>query len=704
MRIRFVVPLLVIAVSWSFSQRLSRDEREILWHQDQRSVSDSVLYRYLADKSSSLRGRAALALANIQDTSSIPFLIPLLDDRSASVRAKAAFALGQIGSPSSGFELSEHLRSETNPSVLTQLLEALGKSGGRNVYDDVVAFGLPKKLSALKAVQAVSLARFALRGIKSERGVWFCFDLLDEKYDRTKWTALYALWRMAPHGAIDVEISKRREALKKMCSNRNPNVRMNLATLMGRSRSNDAFEVLQALQQYEQRRGKGNWRVQVNMIKALAAFAGRHEEALKSIAEFLGSRNDDLAITALTSIGALRRDIVKKSESNAAIRKQLIQLAKSAKRSQMVRGEAMVALARHAPEEFRFESMIGDPKVPQRLQSKVIEAMCEIPSGEHLAIVLDQLESDSVRVAMAAWDFVRKLLSPKNLRMIRKDTAVTSDLGAKLYRKAKLSLLREDLAITTLVGNAFADSSVFALLQQDGYDDRGVEELMLAYGNLSSPNDGEAMQALLHALGSIGDPKAVPLLDGALTDPDRNVGLAAAAAIKEITGNDVSDQVPVSSKPLFTDYDWRTLERIPAKQSVAIKTGRGTIRIRLMKDEAPFTVLSFYRLIRKKFFNGLTFHRVVPNFVIQGGDPRGDGWGGPNYSIRTEVGLSTYERGSVGVASAGKDTEGCQFFITQSPQPHLDGRYTIFGKVTSGFSVLDKIQVGDTIISMTLTR
>ena len=94
---------------------------------------------------------------------------------------------------------------------------------------------------------------------------------------------------------------------------------------------------------------------------------------------------------------------------------------------------------------------------------------------------------------------------------------------------------------------------------------------------------------------------------------------------------------------------------------------------------------------------------MVPNFVVHGGDPRGDGWGGPGYSIRSEYGLVNYERGSVGVASAGKDTEGCQFFITHSPQPHLDGRYTIFGKVVSGMDVVDQVQVGDKIVRLELT-
>jgi cyclophilin family peptidyl-prolyl cis-trans isomerase len=108
--------------------------------------------------------------------------------------------------------------------------------------------------------------------------------------------------------------------------------------------------------------------------------------------------------------------------------------------------------------------------------------------------------------------------------------------------------------------------------------------------------------------------------------------------------------------------------------------------------------MSFLKLaIQRKFYTGLTFHRVVPNFVVQGGDPRGDGWGGPGYSIRSEFSPLTYETGVIGMASAGMDTEGSQFFITHSPQPHLDGRYSIFGKLVGGLDALNGILRGDTI-------
>ena len=114
--------------------------------------------------------------------------------------------------------------------------------------------------------------------------------------------------------------------------------------------------------------------------------------------------------------------------------------------------------------------------------------------------------------------------------------------------------------------------------------------------------------------------------------------------------------------------------------------------------DAPLTCLNFMTLARKGFFTGTTWHRVVPNFVAQDGDPRGDGEGGPGYTIRDEINERPYVRGTLGMALDWADTGGSQFFLTHSPQPHLDARYTVFGQIVRGLDVLDRIQPGDAIM------
>jgi cyclophilin family peptidyl-prolyl cis-trans isomerase len=153
---------------------------------------------------------------------------------------------------------------------------------------------------------------------------------------------------------------------------------------------------------------------------------------------------------------------------------------------------------------------------------------------------------------------------------------------------------------------------------------------------------------------------------------------------------------------LNTDADYRrALSRKNGTVKAVITTQKGTFTIDLLPEDAPLTVDNFVKLARSGYFNGLEVHRVVPNFVMQDGDPRGDGSGGPGWSIRCEVNTVPYERGAVGMALSGKDTGGSQWFVTHSPQPHLDGGYTVFGRVNeTGMKVVDRIVRGDKIVAI----
>jgi cyclophilin family peptidyl-prolyl cis-trans isomerase len=137
---------------------------------------------------------------------------------------------------------------------------------------------------------------------------------------------------------------------------------------------------------------------------------------------------------------------------------------------------------------------------------------------------------------------------------------------------------------------------------------------------------------------------------------------------------------------------------------VRITTAGGEIVLELNPQEAPLTVLNFVTLAEHGYFNNGRWHRVVPNFVLQDGDPRGDGEGGPGYVIRDEINRLRYTRGAVGMALAGPDTGGSQFFITHSPQPHLDGGYTVFGYVVSGMEVADHVIQDDAITRIEVIR
>lgn len=134
-------------------------------------------------------------------------------------------------------------------------------------------------------------------------------------------------------------------------------------------------------------------------------------------------------------------------------------------------------------------------------------------------------------------------------------------------------------------------------------------------------------------------------------------------------------------------------------------TDRGPIRIELHADKAPLTVANFVNLAQRGFYNGLIFHRVIADFMIQGGCPQGRGTGNPGYRFEDEVGTGlSHERGVLSMANAGPKTNGSQFFITHVPCPWLNGKHTVFGKVTSGLDVVDAIKQGDVMQSVVVTE
>jgi len=172
----------------------------------------------------------------------------------------------------------------------------------------------------------------------------------------------------------------------------------------------------------------------------------------------------------------------------------------------------------------------------------------------------------------------------------------------------------------------------------------------------------------------------------------RSLGAIAAATMLGALSGTASAQKPAAK---------------PAGNPIAtIVTNKGTIKVKLYPQEAPGTVANFVKLSNKGFYNGLTWHRVVPGFVIQGGDPKGDGSGGPGYMIKNETNKKLkHNRGAVAMANAGRDTAGSQFYIViDKPAPHLDsGNYTIFGQVIEGQKVAEKIAVGDKMLKVTIS-
>ncbi|MGA9523369.1 MAG: peptidylprolyl isomerase, partial [Myxococcaceae bacterium] len=219
----------------------------------------------------------------------------------------------------------------------------------------------------------------------------------------------------------------------------------------------------------------------------------------------------------------------------------------------------------------------------------------------------------------------------------------------------------------------------------------GPAILRLASKVVHSP---EFAAPVADALASLEAKDAEPALRAWLALPHPNLRMAAANALTKLTGKPV--EVPHVEWP---EPPFRR-PHLPTTGNLWVRTGKGDIEVKLFRDEAPLTSANLWSLAEQGFFRDLTFHRVVPDFVAQGGDPRGDGQGGPGYVIPCEINRSRYVRGVVGMALSGPDTGGSQFFFTHSPQPHLDGRYTAFGEVVTGLDVVDRLLEGDRILEI----
>ena len=170
--------------------------------------------------------------------------------------------------------------------------------------------------------------------------------------------------------------------------------------------------------------------------------------------------------------------------------------------------------------------------------------------------------------------------------------------------------------------------------------------------------------------------------------------------VPELFASNLPDINLLEYLPDFLQPDSIVLNKNPLQAEFT--TTKGSFTLQLEPDLAPLTVKNFVHLIQIGFYNNLYFHRVVSDFVVQGGDPTGTGWGGPGYLIPSEHSPRPFTRGAVGIATAGFDTGGCQFFICLSDQPHLNGNYTRFAKVINGMQVVDQLEIGDQILSVKL--
>jgi cyclophilin family peptidyl-prolyl cis-trans isomerase/HEAT repeat protein len=224
-----------------------------------------------------------------------------------------------------------------------------------------------------------------------------------------------------------------------------------------------------------------------------------------------------------------------------------------------------------------------------------------------------------------------------------------------------------------------------------------IPRLIGAYEKGLSDAAPDAREAAIEALARYAGDEAIAVLRRALADPSWPIRLRAAALLRTAGVADARPQRPAPTREPVAVFESDAVLHPRFSPHAFIDTARGAIELELDVVLAPLTTRSFVELARAGFYNGLRVHRLIPHFVLQTGDPRGDGAGGPGYTIADELSPQPFVRGTVGMALSSRDDAGSQFFIALSPQPHLDGQYTVFGRVVAGWELLDQIAQGDVI-------
>ena len=675
---------------------------KIIRYEDQRNWNDE-LKSLLSDKDAKLRKRAALAAGRIGDERAVPALADmLLTDRDTEVRQMAAFALGEIESPAGAYALTEVLKRRGNDSadglVHARAVEALGKIVAAMVATAPNGGGSAKapeddRLDIMRAAIVDALRFEDSRRAQSDR--------------LTILLGLTAVLRIKPDGAGPLAA--------RFLDYSDPQIVAAALNTMARLRLKDGNERVRQLL------GNGDAVVRANAARVIGA--AEHKEAFDEVlSRALSDPDVRVRVSAIRALASLKDaraadPLIKRGNSlldserqNPAARNELLEIATTLGRllanslnadaifflrdmHARTKGEAVeveVAFARIAPGIYLTNPgedkvlVVGSSWRQISRRAQALAAFREVITGAAAGRAGDDVLKAAQKELASMLD--RRTTPPLAVSDVLQayNSYKTADANqyAKNFLQAKDVIVRGTAA--EILGATSSEANTRAL----------AEALPRA---LRDRDLNDAALAILDALGKQKNAAANDAIKTALNSEDHLIRRKAVALLKANGAGNFSNRIGLV-KTRYRDADYRRgIARIGRKVTATVVTSKGAFTIELLPDEASLTVDNFIQLARKGFFNGQTIPRVVPNFVVQAGDPRGDQNGGPGYQIRCEINEVPYERAAVGMALSGKDTGGSQWFVTHSPQPHLDGGYTVFGRVIRGMDVVDKIARGDVI-------
>lgn len=612
--------------------------------QDHRDTKKLV--ELLADSSATIRARAALASASVGDSSAVPALLKALGDQDPSVRANAAFAFGFCGDSLNVHQLIERFSPEENPAVRGRIAEAAGRCGRKAGADLLLRRSLSTKADSLGVLRGLFFA--TTTGSTDTSHVRYALSL----YTANDYELDEAALQVAARSKVDLVkplAARLLDIAMTVPDSGGVELRLPLLIALSKTGNNDAFI-----------------RLQESLVNDTDP--RMRAMALRGIGRFEEPKKNELVWNALKDTSGMVRDI--------AI-EQMLTL------KELPDGQDLWTMAQ---EHYDYAVKIplyglvmntGDGETRRACRLLLTSTLEQGELGPYLkAEVIKALAKDRDPVGTAELENMIRSNEPAIVKQAALESALEPPHGhipepgqARIGRPMnKVAQIFTDKHRTYWCAFRSTDAGLIA---------NAVEKILAEDSTMLHRPDstGGDLEDARNALHPIRDLEAIQLLEAALAKRD-------------------GKPAPKHASPGFNHPITRSALPKPGQQ-YRITTSEGDILLALETDAAPGSCAAFDSLVTAGYYNGKFFHRVVPDFVAQGGCPRGDGYGGMPWTLRTEIGLEGFTTGAVGLASAGKDTESCQFFIMLADAPHLDGRYTRFAHVVSGMDVAWRLRVGD---------
>jgi cyclophilin family peptidyl-prolyl cis-trans isomerase/HEAT repeat protein len=631
------------------------------------------------------RARAVLGLARIRDDRAAPHLLRALRDPDEAVRRHASLGLAGLGDPAFEGPLLAAIAAEPDPTRRADYLRDLGRVGGEAALSALSSsLGADAPVERAAACDALTSYGLEHRPLNPELLARVAARLGDDRDRGVRIACAHAVLRAPPTEHLSDDLAR-------ALTDPDPEVRAMTVRALGRGPDTPAATLIPLL-------GDPDWDVSVQAFRALGSRSEAERplaNALREVhARVLAHIGSPRAVNAL--LAALEAFPTGTARTTTL---SLVAQALFTETTPSDRDHALIhcALARLVDLGRGWPSRVDqcggehvDDAERHRLAAEII-GLLDGAERERTAYLSRLIGDDSVVVREAVAGALGAMTHPDGRSLLATlmtdldDGVVIAALDALANRFRAAVSARDAEALHELLGGAPS-------VREPWPDAASLDAVRTAADRFRASDDLEGLVTALGAVQAAREGSLGTIALGLALHHAYAVRAAAREALEVLDlappeGHFAPPPNPIGASELLG----------PDPVVVVLSTSRGDIALELRTDWAPSTTARFAGLVRAGFYDGLTFHRVVPAFVVQGGDPRGDGYGGPEWSQRCEDNRVPYERGVVGMALAGRDTGGSQFFITLTAQPHLDGRYTAFARVIEGMEVAERLTRGDVI-------